>query len=124
MIMEANIVTLNKNEYDELMHRIYILEEINNDYKNERDDVCDKKKVREIIRNYDDGEIIVDHMVNFDDVFEEISKAHDDIVLVQSKEIDDLNKKLDERSTKVLELQLEIEALKNRGLWKRIFNKK
>lgn len=122
--MEANIVTLNKNEYDELMHRIYILEDINNDYKNERDDVCDKKKVREIIRNYDDGEIIIDHMVNFDDVFEEISKAHDDIVLVQSKEIDDLNKKLDERSTKVLELQLEIEALKNRGLWKRIFNRK
>lgn len=122
--MEANIVTLEKSEYDELIHRIFVLENINNDYKIERDAVCDKNKVREIVRNYDDGEIIVDHMVNFDDVFEEISKAHDDIVLVQSKEIDDLNKKLDDRSTKVLELQLEIEALKNRGLWKRIFNKK
>lgn len=122
--MEANIVTLEKSEYDELIHRIFVLENINNDYKIERDEVCDKNKVREIVRNYDDGEIIVDHMVNFDDVFEEISKAHDDIVLQQSKEIDDLNKKLDDRSTKVLELQLEIEALKNRGLWKRIFNKK
>lgn len=122
--MEANIVTLEKSEYDELIHRIFVLENINNDYKIERDSVCDKNKVREIVRNYDDGEIIVDHMVNFDDVFEEISKAHDDIVLVQSKEIDDLNKKLDDRSTKVLELQLEIEALKNRGLWKRIFNKR
>ena len=122
--MEANIVTLEKSEYDELIHRIFVLENINNDYKIERDEVCDKNKVREIVRNYDDGEIIVDHMINFDDVFEEISKAHDDIVLVQSKEIDDLNKKLDDRSTKVLELQLEIEALKNRGLWKRIFNKK
>lgn len=122
--MEANIVTLEKSEYDELIHRIFVLENINNDYKVERDEVCDKNKVREIVRNYDDGEIIVDHMINFDDVFEEISKAHDDIVLVQSKEIDDLNKKLDDRSTKVLELQLEIEALKNRGLWKRIFTKK
>lgn len=122
--MEANIVTLEKSEYDELIHRIFVLENINNDYKIERDKVCDKNKVREIVRNFDDGEIIVDHMVNFDDVFEEISKAHDDIVLVQSKEIEDLNKKLDDRSTKVLELQLEIEALKNRGLWKRIFNKK
>lgn len=122
--MEANIVTLEKSEYDELIHRIFVLENINNDYKIERDAVCDKNKVREIVRNYDDGEIIVDHMINFDDVFEEISKAHGDIVLVQSKEIDDLNKKLDDRSTKVLELQLEIEALKNRGLWKRIFNKK
>lgn len=122
--MEANIVTLEKSEYDELIHRIFVLENINNDYKIERDEVCDKNKVREIVRNYDDGEIIVDHMVNFDDVFEEISKAHDDIVLVQSKEIEDLNKKLDDRSTKVLELQLEIEALKNRGLWKRIFNKR
>ena len=122
--MEANIVTLEKSEYDELIHRIFVLENINNDYKVERDAVCDKNKVREIVRNYDDGEIIVDHMVNFDDVFEEISKAHDDIVLVQSKEIEDLNKKLDDRSTKVLELQLEIEALKNRGLWKRIFNKR
>ena len=122
MIMEANIVTLEKSEYDELIHRIFVLENINNDYKIERDEVCDKNKVREIVRNYDDGEIIVDHMINFDDVFEEISKAHDDIVLQQSKEIDDLNKKLDDRSTKVLELQLEIEALKNRGLWKRIFN--
>lgn len=121
--MEANIVTLEKSEYDELIHRLFVLENINNDYKIERDAVCDKNKVREIVRNYDDGEIIVDHMVNFDDVFEEISKAHDDIVLVQSKEIEDLNKKLDDRSTKVLELQLEIEALKNRGLWKRIFNK-
>jgi len=124
MIMGANIVTLEKSEYDELIHRIFVLENINNDYKIERDEVCDKNKVREIVRNYDDGEIIVDHMVNFDDVFEEISKAHDDIVLVQSKEIEDLNKKLDDRSTKVLELQLEIEALKNRGLWKRIFNKR
>lgn len=122
--MEANIVTLEKSEYDELIHRIFVLENINNDYKIERDEVCNKNKVREIVRNYDDGEIIVDHMINFDDVFEEISKAHEDIVLVQSKEIDDLNKKLDDRSTKVLELQLEIEALKNRGLWKRIFNKK
>lgn len=122
--MEANIVTLEKSEYDELIHRIFVLENINNDYKIERDEVCNKNKVREIVRNFDDGEIIVDHMVNFDDVFEEISKAHDDIVLVQSKEIEDLNKKLDDRSTKVLELQLEIEALKNRGLWKRIFNKK
>lgn len=122
--MEANIVTLEKSEYDELIHRIFVLENINNDYKIERDAVCDKNKVREIVRNYDDGEIIVDHMINFDDVFEEISKAHDDIVLVQSKEIDDLNKKLDDRSTKVLELQLEIEALKNRGLLKRIFNKR
>lgn len=122
--MEANIVTLEKSEYDELIHRLFVLENINNDYKIERDEVCDKNKVREIVRNYDDGEIIVDHMINFDDVFEEISKAHDDIVLQQSKEIDDLNKKLDDRSTKVLELQLEIEALKNRGLWKRIFNKK
>lgn len=122
--MEANIVTLEKSEYDELIHRIFVLENINNDYKIERDEVCDKNKVREIVRNYDDGEIIVDHMINFDDVFEEISKAHEDIVLVQSKEIDDLNKKLDDRSTKVLELQLEIEALRNRGLWKRIFNKK
>lgn len=122
--MEANIVTLEKSEYDELIHRIFVLENINNDYKIERDTVCDKNKVREIVRNYDDGEIIVDHMINFDDVFEEISKAHDDIVLVQSKEIEDLNKKLDDRSTKVLELQLEIEALKNRGLWKRIFNKR
>lgn len=122
--MEANIVTLEKSEYDELIHRIFVLENINNDYKVERDAVCDKNKVREIVRNYDDGEIIVDHMINFDDVFEEISKAHEDIVLVQSKEIEDLNKKLDDRSTKVLELQLEIEALKNRGLLKRIFNKK
>lgn len=122
--MEANIVILEKSEYDELIHRIFVLENINNDYKIERDAVCDKNKVREIVRNYDDGEIIVDHMINFDDVFEEISKAHDDIVLVQSKEIEDLNKKLDDRSTKVLELQLEIEALKNRGLWKRIFNKR
>lgn len=122
--MEANIVTLEKSEYDELIHRLFVLENINNDYKIERDEVCDKNKVREIVRNYDDGEIIVDHMINFDDVFEEISKAHDDIVLQQSKEIDDLNKKLDDRSTKVLELQLEIEALKNRGLWKRIFTKK
>ena len=122
--MEANIVTLEKSEYDELIHRLFVLENINNDYKIERDEVCDKNKVREIVRNYDDGEIIVDHMINFDDVFEEISKAHEDIVLVQSKEIDDLNKKLDDRSTKVLELQLEIEALKNRGLWKRIINKK
>lgn len=122
--MEANIVTLEKSEYDELIHRIFVLENINNDYKIERDEVCDKNKVREIVRNFDDGEIIVDHMVNFDDVFEEISKAHDDIVLVQSKEIEDLNKKLDDRSTKVLELQLEIEALKNRGLLKRIFNKR
>lgn len=124
MIMEANIVTLEKSEYDELIHRIFVLENINNDYKVERDAVCDKNKVREIVRNYDDGEIIVDHMINFDDVFEEISKAHDDIVLVQSKEIEDLNKKLDDRSTKVLELQLEIEALKNRGLLKRIINKR
>jgi len=124
MMMEANIVTLEKSEYDELIHRLFVLENINNDYKIERDEVCDKNKVREIVRNYDDGEIIVDHMINFDDVFEEISKAHEDIVLVQSKEIDDLNKKLDDRSTKVLELQLEIEALKNRGLWKRIINKK
>ena len=124
MMMEANIVTLEKSEYDELIHRIFVLENINNDYKVERDAVCDKNKVREIVRNYDDGEIIVDHMINFDDVFEEISKAHDDIVLVQSKEIEDLNKKLDDRSTKVLELQLEIEALKNRCLWKRIFNKR
>jgi len=123
-MMEANIVTLEKSEYDELIHRLFVLENINNDYKIERDEVCDKNKVREIVRNYDDGEIIVDHMINFDDVFEEISKAHEDIVLVQSKEIDDLNKKLDDRSTKVLELQLEIEALKNRGLWKRIFNKR
>lgn len=122
--MEANIVTLEKSEYDELIHRIFVLENINNDYKVERDAVCDKNKVREIVRNYDDGEIIVDHMINFDDVFEEISKAHDDIVLVQSKEIEDLNKKLDDRSTKVLELQLEIEALKNRGLLKRIINKR
>lgn len=122
--MEANIVTLEKSEYDELIHRIFVLENINNDYKIERDAVCDKNKVREIVRNYDDGEIIVDHMINFDDVFEEISKAHGDIVLVQSKEIEDLNKKLDDRSTKVLELQLEIEALKNRGLWKRIINKR
>lgn len=122
--MEANIVTLEKSEYDELIHRIFVLENINNDYKIERDAVCDKNKVREIVRNYDDGEIIVDHMINFDDVFEEISKAHDDIVLVQSKEIEDLNKKLDDRSTKVLELQLEIEALKNRGLLKRIINKR
>ena len=122
--MEANIVTLEKSEYDELIHRIFVLENINNDYKIERDAVCDKNKEREIVRNYDDGEIIVDHMINFDDVFEEISKAHGDIVLVQSKEIEDLNKKLDDRSTKVLELQLEIEALKNRGLWKRIFNKR
>lgn len=122
--MEANIVTLEKSEYDELIHRLFVLENINNDYKVERDAVCDKNKVREIVRNYDDGEIIVDHMINFDDVFEEISKAHEDIVLVQSKEIEDLNKKLDDRSTKVLELQLEIEALKNRGLLKRIFNKR
>lgn len=122
--MEANIVTLEKSEYDELIHRLFVLENINNDYKVERDAVCDKNKVREIVRNYDDGEIIVDHMINFDDVFEEISKAHEDIVLVQSKEIEDLNKKLDDRSTKVLELQLEIEALKNRGLLKRIINKR
>ena len=121
--MEESIVTLSKREYDEMMHTIHVLEDINNDYKLERDEFCAKNKVREIIRHEHCGEIIVDHMINFDDVFEEISNAHDDIVLQQSKEIDDLNKKLDERSTKILELQLEIEALKNRSLWKRIFNK-
>lgn len=130
------------NEYDKMRDRIQELEEENKRLTEMLDHVCDENKVRvrrQIIRQREltfnsracgVQEIVEDKMVNMQDITDEL----DEKLRVLEKECKEkceglesenksINKTLEQCQRMKIELEQEVDRLKHRGWWARLWNK-
>lgn len=135
-------VRFSLKEYNEMRDEIKSLRERNDNLTEILDHVCEENKVRvrrQIIKEsilthnlHDLGtrEIIEDKLVNMEDITQEIDAKIKECEMGWMKKVDELQRNLD-RSEKSLEqcqrqkfgVEQELARLKNRGWWKRLWNK-
>lgn len=130
------------NEYDKMRDRIRQLEEENERLTEMLDHVCDENKVRvrrQIIRVTEltfnpracgMQEIIEDKMVNMEDVKTELAEQWNEKQKRWQQELDiaiadkeRINKALEQCQRMKIELEQEVDRLKQRGWWARLWNK-
>lgn len=129
-------------EYDKMCDRIRQLEEENKQLAETLDHVCDENKVRvrrQIIRQTEltfnpracgMREIIEDKMVNMEDVTSELDERLRAIEREWKEKYEGLesvnesiNKALEQCQRTKIELEQEVDRLKQRGWWSRLWNK-
>ena len=130
------------NEYDKMRDRIRQLEEENKQLTDTLNHVCDENKVRgrrQIIRQTEltfnpracgVEEIIEDKMVNMEDIKAELEERWNEkqkrwkqklgIVIADKERI---NKTLEQCQRMKIELEQEVDRLKQRGWWSRLWNR-
>lgn len=130
------------NEYDKMRDRIRQLEEENKQLTDTLDHVCDENKVRvrrQIIKNTEltfnpracgVQEIIEDKMVNMEDIKAELEERWNEKQKRWRQELDiaiagkeRINKTLEQCQRMKIELEQEVDRLKQRGWWSRLWNK-
>ena len=130
------------NEYDKMRDRIRQLEEENKRLTKMLDHVCDKNKVRvrrQIIRQTEltfnpracgVQEIIEDKMVNMEDIKAELAEQWNEKQKRWQQELDIaiadkecISKALEQCQRMKIELEQEVDCLKHRGWWDRLWNK-
>ena len=130
------------NEYDKMRDRIRQLEEENKRLTKMLDHVCDKNKVRvrrQIIRQTEltfnpracgVQEIIEDEMVNMEDIKAELAEQWNEKQKRWQQELDIaiadkecISKALEQCQRTKIELEQEVDRLKQRGWWNRLWNK-
>lgn len=130
------------NEYDKMRDRIRQLEEDNKQLTDMLDHVCEENKVRvrrQIIRQTEltfnphacgMQEIIEDKMVNMEDITDELGeklRAAEMEWKVKYETLEDGNKRISKALEKCqrmkIELEQEVDRLKQRGWWARLWNK-
>lgn len=130
------------SEYDKMLARIRQLEEENKRLTEMLDHVCDENKVRvrrQIIRQTELTfnphacglqEIIEDKMVNMHDITDELNeklRALDKEWKEKYEVLESLNegtiKTLEQCQHKKIEMEIEVERLKHRGWWDRLWNR-
>ena len=129
-------------EYDKMRDRIRQLEEENKQLKDTLDHVCDENKVRvrrQIIRKTEltfnpracgMQEIIEDKMVNMEDVTDELDERLHALEKEWKEKYEGLesvneniNKAFNQCQRMKIELEQEVDRLKQRGWWARLWNK-
>ena len=125
-IVEKEKVELSLGRYNKLRDENKKLKEEIARFKDERDKICEKNKVRIIINDVFGFEQR-EELVNFDDVREDVEKKFGTTIEELRKENeklhDELEKTKKQASEDLLELEMEISNLRHRGLWQRIWNK-
>lgn len=130
------------NEYDNMRDRIRQLEKENKRLTRMLDHVCDKNKVRvrrQIIRQTEltfnpracgVQEIIEDEMVNMEDIKAELAEQWNEKQKRWQQELDIaiadkecISKALEQCQRTKFELEQEVDRLKHRGWWARLWNK-
>ena len=130
------------NEYDKMRERIRELEKENKRLTEMLDHVCDKNKVRvrrQIIRQTEltfnpracgVQEIIEDKMVNMEDIKAELAEQWNEKQKRWQQELDIsiadkecISKALEQCQRTKFELEQEVDRLKQRGWWARLWNK-
>ena len=130
------------NEYDKMRDRIRQLEEENKRLTKMLDHVCDKNKVRvrrQIIRQTEltfnpracgVQEIIEDKMVNMEDIKAELAEQWNEKQKRWQQELDIaiadkecISKALEQCQRTKIELEQEVDRLKQRGWWARLWNR-
>lgn len=142
IITDFGEVRLSLKEYNEMRDKIRKLEEDNDALVEERDQICDENKVRvrrqTIVetrlttnpRALGTKEIIEDKLENCEDLKKEIDDKIHECEEGWMKKADELQENLD-RSEKTLEqcqrqkldAELELQRLKGRNWWQRLWNK-
>ena len=129
-------------EYDKMRDRIRELEEENEQLTRMLDHVCDKNKVRvrrQIIRQKEltfnphacgMQEIIEDRMVNMEDIKAELAEQWNEKQKRWQQELDiaiadkeRISNELEQCQRMKFELEQEVDRLKQRGWWDRLWNK-
>ena len=129
-------------EYDKMRDRIRQLEEENKQLTDTLDHVCDENKVRvrrQIIRQTEltfnpracgMQEIIEDKMVNMEDIKTELAEQWNEKQKRWQQELDiaiadkeRINKALNQCQRMKIDLEIEVDRLKHRGWWNRLWNK-
>ena len=118
------IVNVAIGDYDALRDRVKELESQIEKLRSERDEFCDQNKVRYVRVKYSNyifltdsvTETEIDEVRNMDDVLEEIESIHE-------AELKKKNAQIAALREKSKGLEEELEELKNRSFFKRIFNK-
>lgn len=130
------------NEYDKMRDRIRQLEEENKQLTDTLDHVCDENKVRvrrQIIRQTEltfnpracgMQEIIEDKMVNMEDITDELDEKLRATEMEWKGKCEGLKsanksicKALEQCQRMKIELEQEVDCLKHRGWWARLWNK-
>lgn len=128
------------NEYDKMRDRIRKLEEDNEQLTDMLDHVCDENKVRvrrQIARVYalnpyaPEQEIIIeDKMVNMQDITAELDeklsaleKECKEKCEAVEREKESISKTLEQCQRTKIELELEVDRLRHRGWWSRLWNR-
>lgn len=130
------------NEYDKMRDRIRELEEENKQLTDTLDHVCDENKVRvrrQIIRQTEltfnpracgMQEIIEDKMVNMEDIKTELAEQWNEKQKRWQQELDiaiadkeHISKALEQCQRMKIKLEQEVDRLKYRGWWSRLWNK-
>ena len=135
-------VRLSLKEYNDLRDKIRQLQEDNDALVEERDMICDENKVRvrrQIIKITEPScdpraigtkEIIEDKLINMGDITSELEAKFNEIEKGWMKRAEELQSKLDS-TEKTLEqcqrqkinAELELQSLRGRNLWQRLWNK-
>jgi cell division septum initiation protein DivIVA len=130
------------NEYDKMRDRIRELEEENKRLTEMLDHVCDENKVRvrrQIIREcypstnpraITQREVIEDKLVNMQDITDELDeklRALEKEYKEKCEEMESENKRiskaLEQCQRMKIDLEIEVDRLKQRGWWARLWNK-
>ncbi len=120
------ILNVELSDYDALRERCRQLEKDNERLRGERDHICDDNKVRVIEKTrylYDDDNVIYDGLANFDDVKREVEEHYKNTLEDLTESRDAALDTIATLGKKVAQLSGEIERLKTRNLWERIWNK-
>lgn len=135
-------VRLSLKDYNDMRDRIRKLEEDNDALVEERDEICDENKVRlrrQTIRitEYSTNprangqeEIIEDRLINMEDITQELDEKMNKLEADCKRNFDELkaekdsiSKTLEECQRQKIDLELEVERLKHRTWWQRLWNK-
>lgn len=130
------------NEYDKMRDRIRQLEKENKRLTEMLDHVCDENKVRvrrQIIRNTEltfnpracgVQEIIEDKMVNMQDITDELEeklraaeKECKEKCEALERSNESISRALEQCQRTKIDLEIEVDRLKHRGWWARLWNK-
>ena len=123
-----NSVTMSLEDYDNLNEVIDELTDRNDNLKNALEELKKADGQRIIIHEYyfDEDEECFDEEVavcGFEDVREEVEKFYKDNFNHLKSELKKARELVKKTAQENLQLQMDIEKLKNRSLWNRIINK-
>lgn len=133
---------LSLKEYDDMREEIRRLKQREQELTDILDRVCEENKVRvrrQIIRSRElttnpracgQQEIIEDRLVNMEDITQELDEKMNKLEADCKRNFDELKaekdsiaKTLDECQRQKIDLELEVERMKHRNWWERLWNK-